>query len=135
MIYVVLDTNIIIASLSSHSKYHWVMQKLINQEYSICVTNDILLEYEEKIIEKYSLNTARNFLSFLKEAPNCKLINVFYNWNLILDPDDNKFTDCAFSASANYIVTEDRHFNVLKTLDFPKIEVLGIAEFGSIINL
>ncbi len=131
---VVLDTNIIIASLSSYSKYHWIVSKLINQEYSACITNEILLEYEEKITEKYSPEAAKNFISFLKEAPNISLVDVYFHWELIKDPDDNKFADCAFSASAQYIVTEDRHFNVLKTLDFPKISVVGIKEFEAILN-
>ena len=131
---VVLDTNIIIASLSSYSKYHWVIRKLIEREYSVCVTNDILLEYEEKISEKYGTEAASNFISFLKEAPNAVLIDVFFHWGLISDDDDNKFPDCAFSASADYIVTEDRHFNILKTLDFPKITVIGIKEFEVVLN-
>ncbi len=131
---VVLDTNIIIASLSSFSKYHWIIKKLIDQEYSICISNEILLEYEEKITEKYGGEAAKNFTSFLKEAPNVNLVEVFFHWNLIRDPDDNKFADCAFSASANYIVTEDRHFNILNTIDFPKITTLGIKEFETVLE-
>jgi predicted nucleic acid-binding protein len=26
------------------------------------------------------------------------------------DPDDNIFTDCAITAGADYLITEDRHF-------------------------
>lgn len=45
------------------------------------------------------------------------------------DPDDNKFVDCAFAANATYIVSNDRHFDVLSKIDFPKIQVLKLIEF------
>lgn len=39
------------------------------------------------------------------------------------------FVDCAIVANAQYIVTEDRHFKVLETIDFPKVDVVGLDEF------
>lgn len=45
------------------------------------------------------------------------------------DPDDNKFVDCAIAANAKYIVSQDRHFDVLKTIPFPKVDVVTIDEF------
>ena len=57
------------------------------------------------------------------------------NFHLITaDPDDNKFVDCALNAGADFIVTNDRHFNVLKNIDFPKINVIDIDTFKSIIS-
>ena len=46
------------------------------------------------------------------------------------DKDDNKFVDCAIAANAKCIVTEDKHFRVLKNIPFPKVEVLGIEELS-----
>jgi len=58
----------------------------------------------------------------------------YYKWNLIhADPDDNKFVDCALNAGADYIVTNDRHFNVLKSLGFPPVKVIDIETFKSVI--
>ena len=45
------------------------------------------------------------------------------------DLDDNKFVDCAFASNAHFIVTDDKHFNVLKTTDFPKIPVISAEDF------
>ena len=45
------------------------------------------------------------------------------------DEDDNKFVDCAIVANARYIVTEDHHFDVLKSIPFPSVDVIGIDEF------
>jgi predicted nucleic acid-binding protein len=34
---------------------------------------------------------------------------------------------------AHYIVTNDKHFNVLKRISFPKISLLKIKEFGALL--
>ena len=47
------------------------------------------------------------------------------------DPDDNKFVDCAIIANADFIVSEDSHFNVLKTISFPSVRVIRLDEFVS----
>lgn len=51
--------------------------------------------------------------------------------NIVLDtdPDDNKFVDCAIIANAKYIVTQDHHFDVLKNIEFPKVDVVNIQTF------
>ncbi len=45
------------------------------------------------------------------------------------DVDDNKFVNCAIAADAEYIVTNDAHFNVLKDIDWPKVLVVTIEAF------
>ena len=51
-----------------------------------------------------------------------------------LDKDDNKFVDCAFSANVQYIVTNDRHFNVLNQYDFPKLNPIRIEAFAAVLR-
>ena len=43
--------------------------------------------------------------------------------------DDNKFVDCAVTADAAYIVTNDAHFNELDSIAFPKVEHMRIEDF------
>ena len=63
--------------------------------------------------------------------PNVIRKDPHYTFALIeADKDDNKFVDCAIAANAKCIVTEDKHFRVLKNIPFPKVEVLGIEEFS-----
>ena len=58
---------------------------------------------------------------------------VYIHFGLIeKDADDNKFVDCAIAADAEYIVTNDAHFNVLKEIDWPKVVVKTIEEFASL---
>jgi predicted nucleic acid-binding protein len=52
---------------------------------------------------------------------------------IVADADDNKFADCALNAGADLIVTNDRHFNVLKSIAFPPIKVVDIETFKRII--
>jgi putative PIN family toxin of toxin-antitoxin system len=89
-----------------------------------------LNEYHEVLSRYYSESFADGIIDDILISKNSEPITVYYNWQLIsADPDDNKFVDCAVSANADYIVTNDRHFNVLKEIDFPEINLLTINEF------
>jgi uncharacterized protein len=93
------------------------------------VTEEILLEYEEVLKTKYSDSVASNFLLALRELPNVFYSRVFFRWNLIIDPDDNKFVDCYIASGAHYLITRDSHFSILKSVAFPKVNVASIEEF------
>ena len=57
-------------------------------------------------------------------------LTLYYKFNLIKsDPNDNKFLNYAVIANAKFIMTEDRHFDVLKECPFPRIEVIGLDLF------
>lgn len=63
-------------------------------------------------------------------ANNTVRVDAQFRFNLIaIDPDDNKFVDCAIVSNAAYIVTNDAHFNCLATIPFPRVDVCGIDEF------
>jgi predicted nucleic acid-binding protein len=69
-------------------------------------------------------------------APNVIRADINFRWNLITtDPDDNKFVDCALNSGADFIVTNDHHFNVLKSISFPPIKVIDIDTFKNILQL
>ncbi len=131
---IVLDTNVLLVSISDRSKTHWIYEKLINGEYELAVTNAILNEYQEKITQHWNAEVAQFVIRTLLELSNVNFITVFYRLNLIVsDPDDNAFVDCAFAANAHYIVSHDKHFDVLKNLDFPVIKVIRIDEFQKVL--
>lgn len=131
----VIDTNVLVASLSSRSKYHWLIEFLIYERIELYVTEDILFEYEEILKIKYSQAVASNFLAALNDSPNVFHAKVYYRWNLIRDPDDNKFVDCYVSAGADYLLSHDKHFSILKTVPFPKVNVVRIDEFQVALNI
>lgn len=49
--------------------------------------------------------------------------------NIVLDTN-NKFVDCAITANAEYIVTEDYHFNELKNISFPSVAIINLKDFA-----
>lgn len=132
---IVLDTNCLIASLSRHSVYYPVWTDFQAGKYVLCVTNDILDEYEEIIGQKTSSIVARNVIDLLLKSKNVEYVIPHFKLGLIeADHDDNKFVDCAFASNATYIVSDDSHFDVLKTIDFPQLLVLKLKEFLGILQ-
>ena len=127
---IVLDTNCLLMSLSRRSAYYPVWRDFVDGKYTLCVTNDILAEYEEILTHKVGPEIASNVITAILDLPNTKMVQVYYHLRLITaDPDDDKFVDCAFKANARYIVTEDHHYDILKQTPFPYIDAVGIDEF------
>ena len=40
-----------------------------------------------------------------------------------------KFVDCAISGCAEFLVSNDKHLNVLNEIDFPAVNVVKLQEF------
>lgn len=128
--YVVLDTNCLLQSLSQRSQYYKVWEDFVMGRYVLCVSNEILEEYEEIISSHMSSLAARIAVETILRANNVVRVDAQFRFNLIAaDIDDNKFVDCAIIANADYIVSEDSHFNVLKSIPFPRVEVKRLREF------
>lgn len=131
----VIDTNIFVSSLSSRSTSHWIIQHLLQEKFEAFVSHEILLEYEEILKQKYDLQTAENFHRALQELPNVHLSETtYFQWNLLHDPDDNKFVDLAVAVNADYIISEDKDFQKLAEIDFPKLVVLRTEEFKKLLD-
>ena len=122
-------------SLSRRSRYYPIWRNFVDGKYSLCITNEILTEYEEILTQKIGAEIASNVIKALLDLPNTKIVQVYYHLHLITaDPDDDKFVDCAFKSNAKYIVTQDHHYDVLKETPFPHIEVVNIDEFLNILT-
>jgi putative PIN family toxin of toxin-antitoxin system len=130
---VVLDTNVLVSALSSRSVYHWLINELFNEKFEVYITDEILLEYHEILEKKYSVTTANNFLAALQLLQTVHFTHIYFRWQLLQDADDNKFADCAIAANADYLITNDKDFNILKKVNFPKVSVVTILEFQKII--
>ncbi len=132
---VLLDTNILLVALPSKSKYHLFIKHFNDKKYSLVLTSEIYLEYEEILTAKAKSSVAAFILNAFVEAPNVIIVNIYYRWKLItVDPDDNKFIDAYLSAQADYLVTTDTHFDPVKRLAYPKINIVTPDEFLEIIK-
>jgi len=131
---VVLDANALLVSISKKSIYRPILDALINGEFDIILSNEILSEYVEIIERKANAVVANNIAEMLLSLVNLKKVEVYFEWKLInRDPDDNKYTDAAIVGAADFIVSNDQHFQILKSIDFPRVNVIGIEEFLNII--
>lgn len=132
---VLLDTNVLLMALPSKSRYHSFIELFSNRKYSLVLTPEIFLEYEEILSLKAKPSVATFILSAFIEAPNVIPVNIYYRWNLIsVDPDDNKFTDAYVAAQADYLVTTDSHFEPVKKVAYPKINIVSPDEFLHILK-
>lgn len=130
---VVIDTNCLIQMISRKSPYYFLWEHFLDGDFNLCITNDILEEYEEIICQKANRRVASLVIEIIRQSPNTFEYDANYKWHLITaDPDDNKFVDCAVVANADFIVSEDKHFNALKQVGFPRVNVIRLDDFKSL---
>ena len=131
MRFVVVDTNCLLRMIPMRSKYRPAWESFLDGKYILCVSNEIVSEYMEILTAKVSSTFAENIVGAILRSPFVRRFDPQFHFNLIeADPDDNKFVDCAIIANADFIVSEDSHFRVLKTIPFPKVNVLTLDEFS-----
>lgn len=127
---VVLDTNILLVSIPKASPFHIIFDALLAGKFELVISNEILSEYLEILERKTNAAIAQNVVEMLIALPNVHKQEVYFKWNLIhADKDDNKFVDCAVAGNADAIVTEDKHFNELRNVEFPELTILSILDF------
>jgi putative PIN family toxin of toxin-antitoxin system len=116
--------------LPSQSPYHNVWTDFIEGQLELCVSNEILSEYEEVLSIKTNPAFAEAIIKTLINKRN--LIRITPTWRFRLiesDPDDNKFVDCAICGQSELIVSNDKHFDILKSINFPYVKVMRIQEY------
>ena len=133
---VVIDTNCLVQMISVHSPYRPAWQAFREGQYTLCVSNDILNEYNEILGRVANTAVAHNIVNAIVRSPYTRMLDPHFRFGLIeQDPDDNKFVDCAIIAGADYIVSEDAHFRVLAEIPFPNVNVIRMDEFLQDLNL
>lgn len=127
---VVIDTNVLLVSISPRSDDNWLWQAILLGEIDLYVTTDILAEYAEIIEQQMGKAVADAALDLLSDLENVHNVTKYYSWQLVeIDPDDNKFVDCAIAAGAEYLVSEDKHLRIINQYPYFNITLLKLAEF------
>jgi len=133
---IVLDTNCLLPAIFDNSPYSWLWNAFVEDKFSLCCSTEMLEEYGELLASFYSIEISESVINTITNASNFVPVVPYFKWNLIVaDPEDNKFADCALNTGADYIVTNDKHFNILKEMDFPYVKVVNIEEFKRILIL
>lgn len=127
---VVIDTNCLLQIISRNSPYRPIWDAFLVGKFDLCVSNDILEEYQEILEQQITPTVAENLVLLILNKQNVKLVDPHFRMGVITaDPDDNKFVDCAFAANADYLVSEDSHFNILHNMPFPHLNLVTLDEF------
>lgn len=80
---IVLDTNILIASIGRRSPFRWIFDCIVQGKIILCISNDILLEYREILARKASEQVAENITNFLAVSPFTEKVEIYFNFELI----------------------------------------------------
>ena len=120
---VCLDTNVFLQIFGRRQPYHQILRALLDGRLTLAVSNEILLEYEEVTGKLSGAQRWRDVIAFLELLiqlhGNIRQTEPQFRFAVITaDPDDNKFCDCAIAADADFVVTDDAHFAVLKTAGY-----------------
>lgn len=127
---VVIDTNCLLQIISKKSPYRPIWDAFLAGRYELCVSNEILDEYQEILGQQITPTIAENLVLLILNKSNVRFVDPHFRMELIAaDPDDNKFVDCAFAANADYLVSEDSHFDILKNTSFPRLNLVTLDEF------
>jgi len=89
---IVLDTNVLLVSVSEKSALHWVFDSLLKKKYILCVTTDILAEYAEILEQHMGNEVSKNVLATIENLSNVEFITTYYRFRLLQDEDDDKFS-------------------------------------------
>lgn len=134
MRHVVIDTNCLIQMISLHSPYRPIWNAFLAGRFQLCISNEILEEYQEIVEQHTTSRIAEDIILLILNKRNVTFVDPHFRLRLITeDPDDNKFVDCAFAANAEYLVSDDKHFMILKKTPFPQLNLVKMADFLSVI--
>ena len=130
---VCLDTNVFLQIFGRRQPYHPILRALMEGRLTLAVSNEILLEYEEVTVKLSGWERWRAVGALLglldRLHGNIREVGPQFRFAVITeDPDDNKFCDCAITAAADFVVTDDAHFAVLQSAGY-KPKPVGPEEF------
>lgn len=109
----VVDTNIVVSAvLKPEGLQRFVLLAATTKPASLFVSDDILREYEV-VLHRPELRLRKGLrsrlLQFIKN--NSRKVHPKNSIRAAIDPDDDKFLECAEAARADYLVTGNlRHF-------------------------
>ncbi len=130
---VVIDSNVLL--VGKRSRFRPIWEAFLNGKYQLILSEDIIHEYEEILHTHSAPGAAELVMEILSESPDVLYKRIYYAWNLIkADPDDNKFFDAAVAGNADYLITNDAHFNEVKDANFPRVSIIGADDFLQVLQ-
>lgn len=116
---VCIDSNVLLEIFSPRHASRPIYHAWFEGRLRWAVSTEILLEYEE-IMQRHSGQRKADVMMQILALVNAKHGNLLqvtpsFRFHLIsTDADDDKFADCAIAIEADFIITHDRHFDVMR---------------------
>ena len=110
---VVLDTNVVVsAHLKAGGLEAFVLDLALASKLQLCVSHDVLAEYEEVLRRpRFRIDAKKVTQSLRLIKKRAKNVTPTFTLSVSPDTDDNRFLECAEAANADYLVTGNRrHF-------------------------
>ena len=134
---IVIDTNVIVSGLQSDAGYsHKLLENLPNEQFNICISVPLILEYEEQLkihlsSDVFTQDDIDDFIDYI-----CKIAKktpIFYLWRPFLkDPFDDHLLELAIASQRSYIITFNK--KDFKNADKYGIEVITPGELFDILE-
>jgi hypothetical protein len=124
----VIDTNVLISSLYGGNPRR-IINLWRNGRFALCTSEKIEREYSE-VLARFTVSRegAEELLAMLSARKNVYFttpLTIIHE--IIDDPDDDIFLECAVAAEADIIISGDRHLLDLEV--FRGIQIVDPAQF------
>ena len=136
MLKIVADTNVLISSLIRKGRPHELILRIDGIETRLISSNVLMNELtsvlaEEKIARYVTRRDVERFLRYVGKRTT--IVKVRGNFQVVEeDPKDNIVLNTAYSGSAGYIVSGDRHLIPLGK--FKGIRIVTVSEMLDILR-
>jgi len=121
---IVLDTNVFISGVFFSGPPYEILKACIDKRIQIIISSEILQEYKrvgEELMHRYpEIEIIPILKSFSKNAISISASRLPHP--VCVDPDDDKFLECAVTGNAERIISGDRH--LLDINDFQGIKIV-----------
>ena len=125
---IVIDTNVVASGIVFGGKPERLLELAIKNDVEMCVSPQILAEYDEIIARLSAKYPNRAIAISLKDlTDNALLVSPSQTVTVCRDPDDNKFIECAMEGKCLYIVSGDN--DLLDLRSYADVEIVTVAEF------
>jgi predicted nucleic acid-binding protein len=126
---IVVDANILLSALrSSRGASHQVLRRILAGDLSFAISPAVALEYEDVLKRPGILGDhpwlVAGEIDVVLDAifSRANLVSPWFRFRPFLaDPKDDLYIECALTAGATFIVSNDRHFR------HPVVSAFGIT--------
>lgn len=125
---IVLDTNLLVSGIFWGGVPSKILDLWIDDEISICVSENILTEYSrviDKIGKSDRSGLGERWTNFIHQ--HSLLFQTRSKRKYSRDPDDDKFIHCALASKSIYVVSGDQDLLVLEGVE--GVEIITAKDF------